>query len=74
MKKSAGVMDLSKFLTPSDEEIEDEPLNRSNTNEDLDQRISDSVENLVSEAEVSPGLLFVIYSTLDIHPPWWLGG
>ena len=60
-------MDLSKFLTPSDEEIEDEPLNRSNTNEDLDQRIYDSVENLVSEAEVSQCLLFVIYSTLDIQ-------
>ena len=49
-------MDLSKFLTPSDEEREDEPLNRSNTNVDLDQRIYDSVENLVSEAEVSQSL------------------
>ena len=55
-------MDLSKFLTPSDEEREeDEPLNRSNTNVDLDQRIYDSVENLVSEAEVSQSLFFKIY-------------
>ena len=58
VKKSAGVMDLSKFLTPSDEEREDEPLNRSNTNVYLDQRIYDSVENLVSGAEVNQELIF----------------
>ena len=52
-------MDLSKFLTTSDEEKEDEqPLNATNNNnnnknDDVNQRIYDSVENLVSGVEVS---------------------
>ncbi len=49
VKKSAGIMNLSKFLTPSDEEDKDEDFREvAKFVEEPNQRIYDSVENLVS--------------------------
>ena len=59
VKKSAGIMDLSKFLTPSDEEEnvekeEEEEQKKEKEKEkenEQNQRIYDSVENLVEVAD-----------------------
>jgi hypothetical protein len=61
VKKSAGIMDLSKFLTPSDEEEnvekeEEEQQQRQQKQQkekenEQNQRIYDSVENLVEVAD-----------------------
>jgi hypothetical protein len=55
VKKSAGIMDLSKFLTPSDEdenvEKEEEEEQKKEKENEQNQRIYDSVENLVEVAD-----------------------
>ena len=54
VKKSAGIMDLSKFLTPSDEEEnveKEEQQEEQQTEKEQNQRIYDSVENLVEVAD-----------------------
>ena len=61
VKKSAGIMDLSKFLTPSDDDEKDEDFPEQveveKFVEEPNQRIYDSVENLVSARDEVKALI-----------------
>ena len=69
VKKSAGIMDLSKFLTPSDEDEKDEDFREQaeveKFVEEPNQRIYDSVENLVSAGDEVKSLNFRLVFRLD---------